>query len=106
MRWLTRIADRTHPLALPGAWVVLSLCYFALVYRLHGGDSCCWANPAQLWGSILNYVLITGYLLTAVVYLHRGHREVVRQVAPLVTDPARVNEALADPASRTLWLDR
>ena len=97
MRWLTRIADRTHPLALPGVWVVLSLCYFYLIYRIAGSNSCCWDNPAQLLGGILNYVLITGYLLAAVVYLHRDHREAVRQLAPLVDDPAVVNDALADP---------
>jgi len=102
VRWLTRLADRTHPLALPGAWVAIYLCYFYLVYRAHGGASCCWTGAAQIWGSILNYVLITGYLLAAVVYLYRGHRDVVRQLAPLIDDQAAVTDALADPKSRAV----
>lgn len=97
MRWLSRIADRTHPLALPGAWVLASLVYFATVYQLRGSDSCCWENPAQLWGSILNYTFISAYLLAAVVYLERGHRDVVQQLAPLVDEQAAVSRALEGP---------
>jgi hypothetical protein len=104
VRWLTRLADRTHPRALPGAWVGLNLLYFYLVYRAHGSASCCWTGAAQIWGSILNYVLITGYLLAAIVYLHRGHRDVVRQLAPLVDDQAAVTDALADPKSLAIGL--
>ncbi len=104
MRWLSRLADRTHPLALPGVWVAASLGYFYLIYRTEGTESCCWANSAQLLGSVLNYVLITGYLLGALVYLHRGHHDVVRQLAPLVDDPALVDGALKDPEPRKIGI--
>lgn len=104
MRWLNLLADRTHPLALPGVWVVVSLSYFYAIFSSAGGESCCWENTAQLWGAILNSCLITAYLFAAGVYLYRGHRAAVRTITPLVADPASVNDALADPGGWPVML--
>ncbi len=96
MRWLIRIADRTHPLALPGGLVLLGLLSYAAVIRSADAGSCCWVNDAQLWGTALTYTLISGYLLAAITYLYRGHRDTVRLLKPLAPDVRAVDEALAE----------
>lgn len=88
MRFLWRIADRTHPLVLPGVWVLVDLTYFGWVTAVHGTASCCWSSVPQLWGTILTYCLIPAYLMASVVYLRRGHLDTVRAVT--LTGPASV----------------
>ena len=96
MRWLTRFADRTHPLVFPGLWVVVSLGGYGFSFSLSTGTSCCWDSTAQMWGSALTFSLISGYVLAAFVYLYRSHRDAVRELAPLATSVEAVNDALVD----------
>ena len=104
MLWLIRFADRTHPLALPGAWVVLCLIVYATLFAVFPGNGCCWRNPVQLWGTALTYTFISGYLLAAIVYRHRGHRDAVKALIPMATSTDAVDEALADVSTRVLVL--
>lgn len=100
MRWLIRIADSTHPLVLPGVWVLLSMTASAYLLDNAGEQSCCWDNVPQMWGSALTYILIPGYLMAAFPYLYRGHRDTVRKLKPLVADVRTIDLALADVSPR------
>ncbi|MEM8768929.1 MAG: hypothetical protein AAGE43_15895 [Pseudomonadota bacterium] len=100
MRWLTRFADRTHPLLLPGLWVFAAIGAYWLSFSLAPGDSCCWANRTSMWGSALTFSLISGYVLAAFVYLYRSHRDAVRELAPLAKSVQAVNDALLDVPSK------
>jgi len=96
VRWLIRVADRTHPLALPGVWVLLSLAVSWLSIRGADAGSCCWANRTQMWGSALTYALISAYLLAAFTYLYRSHRDTVRALKSDIADTASIDLALRD----------
>ncbi len=100
MRWLTRLADQTHPLVLPGVWVVAALGAYWVVFSLSAAESCCWNSRTQMWGSALTFSLISGYVLAAFVYLYRSHRDAVRQLAPLARSVTAVNDALLDVSPR------
>ncbi len=100
MRWLIRISDRTHPLAVPGAWVILSLIVYGIVLGGPDVDSCCWKNRTQMWGSALTFSLISAYLLAAFTYLYRSHRDTVRLLKPQISDVAAMDAALRDLSGR------
>ncbi len=100
MRWLIRIANRTHPLVLPGVWVLVTLGASAHFLSDPGLVSCCWDNTTQMWGSALTYILIPGYLMAAFPFLYRSHRDTVRVLRPMVTDAGEVDLALEDLSSR------
>lgn len=100
MRWLIRLADRTHPLALPGAWVAVSLVGYGIFLGAGEGGSCCWDNRTQMWGSALTFSLISAYLMAAFTYLYRSHRDTVRQLKSRIADVAAVDAALRDVPGR------
>ncbi len=100
MRWLIRVADRTHPLVLPGVWVLLTVSATAYFLGNYGGQSCCWSNVPQMWGSALTFILIPGYLMAAFPYLYRSHRDTVRDLKPLVADVQAFDLALGDVPTR------
>ena len=103
MRWLIRIADHTHPLLLPGVWVLTTLAACTFFLRA-STTSCCWDNVPQMWGSALTFVLIPGYLMAAFPYLYRSHRDTVRALKALVPDVRTVDLALGDVSNRiVLW---
>lgn len=102
MRWLVRIADRTHPLALPGVWVLLGVTAYAAAFAAADSGSCCWDNRAQMWGSALTYTLISGYMLAAITYLYRSHRDTVRALKGFAADVRSVDEALADVSAKVV----
>ena len=104
MRWLIRIADRTHPLVLPGVWVLITLALSAYFLSGSAGQSCCWDNELQLWGSALTFILVPGYLVAAFPYLYRGHRDTVRQLRSMVPDVGAIDTALADLSARAALL--
>jgi hypothetical protein len=102
VRWLISIADRTHPLVLPGAWVLVGLAAYAAVFAASDSGSCCWDNRTQMWGTALTYSLISGYMLAAITYLYRSHRDTVKTLKPFAPDVRTVDEALADVSPRVI----
>lgn len=102
MRWLIKIADRTHPLAFPGVWVLVGLITYAAVFAASDSASCCFDNRAQMWGTALTYTLISGYLLAAITYLYRSHRDTVRTLKDLAPDVRAIDEALADVSPKVI----
>ncbi len=80
MRWLIQIADRTHALAIPGVWVLLSVSYYALAVALTPEPTCCWDSQARLWGTFVLYSLTPAFLLAGVVILWRGNQAALAEL--------------------------